>query len=45
MRLVRFIRQWLRDVWEAGLNLSAGPDSHKWETKIEIMGNLSPRHH
>ncbi|MHC4117192.1 MAG: hypothetical protein ACYSWO_06760 [Planctomycetota bacterium] len=45
MKLVRFIREWLQDVWSAGLSLSSGPDSHKWESKIEILGCLSPRYH
>lgn len=43
MRLVRFIKEWLRDLWGAGTSLSTGLDSHKWESKIEIMGHLSHR--
>lgn len=41
MRLVRFIKEWLRDLWGAGTSLSTGLDSHKWESKIEILGHLS----
>ncbi len=45
MKLVRFIKEWLNDLWGAGLSLSTGPDSHKWESKIEILGRLSPRYY
>ena len=43
MRLVRFIKEWLSDLWGSGLSLSTGLDSHKWESKIEILGHLSHR--
>ncbi|MEA3225689.1 MAG: hypothetical protein U9Q07_07025 [Planctomycetota bacterium] len=45
MKLVRFIKEWLHDLLSSGLSLSAGPDSHKWESKIEILGHLSPRYY
>lgn len=37
MKLARFIREWLLDVWHAGVNFSTSLDSHKWESKIEIL--------
>jgi len=40
MRLVRFIKEWLLDIFSAGLSLSTNLDSHKWESKIEIFGHL-----
>ena len=43
MKLVRFIKEWLHDIWNAGMSLSTGLDSHKWESKIEILGHLSHR--
>jgi hypothetical protein len=43
MRLVRIITKWLSSLWGAEMSLSTGPDSHKWESKIEIMGHLSHR--
>jgi hypothetical protein len=44
MRALRFIREWLRDLWGSGMSLSSGLDSHKWESKIEILGNLTHRY-
>ncbi len=44
MRLVRFIKKWLADLWGSGMSLSTGLDSHKWESKIEILGHLSHRY-
>ncbi|MHC4353681.1 MAG: hypothetical protein ACYTE3_18740 [Planctomycetota bacterium] len=43
MKLVRFIKEWLHDIWTAGVSLSTGLDSHKWESKLEIWGHLSHR--
>ena len=40
MRLVRFIKEWLRDLWGSDMSPSTGLDSHKWESKIEIFGHL-----
>lgn len=40
MKLVRFIKEWLLDIWNAGMYLSTDLDSHKWESKIEIFGHL-----
>jgi hypothetical protein len=41
MKALRFIRKWLHRLFSFDLNLSAGIDSHRWESKIEILGNLS----
>ncbi len=43
MKVLRFIQKWLHRLWGSGMNFPAGIDSHKWETKIEILGNLSGR--
>jgi hypothetical protein len=43
MRVLRLIRKWLHELWGSGMNFPAGIDSHKWESKIEILGNLSSR--
>jgi hypothetical protein len=43
MKLVRFIKEWLHDIWTAGMSLSTSLDSHKWESKLEILGHLSHR--
>ena len=49
MKALRFIQKWLHRMLirltAGGLSfdasLSAGIDSHTWESKIEILGNLS----
>jgi len=49
MKALRFIQKWLHRMltrlMDGGLsfdaNLPAGIDSHTWESKIEILGNLS----
>jgi len=48
MKVLRFIQKWLSKLWGSadrhpaeGVSLSTGIDSHKWESKIEILGNLS----
>ena len=43
MRVLRFIQKWLCKLWGSGLSLSTGIDSHKWESKIEILSHLSNR--
>jgi len=40
MKLVRFIKEWLLDIWNPSMSLSTDLDSHKWESKIEIFGHL-----
>jgi hypothetical protein len=40
MKALRFIRKWLLSLWNFEANISTGIDSHKWESKIEIMTTL-----
>ena len=40
MKALRFILKWLLSMWNSEANISTGIDSHKWESKIEIMTNL-----
>jgi len=44
MKTLRFIRNWLRMWWNSEMSLATGPDSHRWESKIEILNCLSGRH-
>jgi hypothetical protein len=49
MKALRFVQKWLHRLltclMDGGLNfdanLPAGIDSHRWESKIEILGSLS----
>jgi hypothetical protein len=41
MRILRIIKRWLNKLFYSDSALPTGIDSHKWETKIEILGNLS----
>jgi len=43
MRALRIIKKWLHKLWGSGATLASGLDSHKWESKIEILANLSSR--
>jgi hypothetical protein len=43
MRILRFIRKWLHELLCSDFSLSTGIDSHKWESKIEILGRISSR--
>jgi hypothetical protein len=43
MRVLRFIQEWLNRLWGPGITLPTGIDSHKWESKIEILGCCSRR--
>lgn len=45
MRVLRFIQEWLHKLWGLGVNVTTGIDSHKWESKIEILGHLSGKHY
>jgi hypothetical protein len=45
MRVLRLIKRWLEKLFNSDLSLPTGIDSHKWETKIEILGNLSHTYH
>jgi len=44
MKALRYILKWLQSLLDIEDDLSNGIDSHKWESKIEIMTNLSCRH-
>jgi len=45
MKALRYILKWLHNLLGLDANLpTTGIDSHKWESKIEIMTNLSCRH-
>ena len=44
MKALQIIRKWLLSLWNFEASPSTGIDSHKWESKIEIMTNLSCRH-
>jgi len=44
MKALRYILEWLHRMLGPEAGLSTGIDSHKWESKIEIMTNLSCRH-
>jgi hypothetical protein len=41
MKVLRFIQKWLGKLWGLDMSLSTGIDSHRWESKIEILGRLS----
>jgi hypothetical protein len=41
MKALRYIRKWFHRLWFSEASLTAGIDSHRWETKIEILGSLS----
>ena len=40
MKALRFILKWLLSLWNLEANISTGVDSHKWESKIEIITRL-----
>lgn len=44
MKALKNIIKWLISLWNFEANLSTGIDSHKWESKMETMTNLSYRH-
>jgi hypothetical protein len=41
MNALRYIRKWLHRLWCSQVDLPTEIDSHKWESKIEILGSLS----
>ena len=43
MRILRHIGKWLYELLCSDMGLSTGIDSHKWESKIEILGRISSR--
>ena len=44
MKLLRNIKNWFQKLIGSGLGFSAGIDSYKWESKIEILGHFSGGH-
>ncbi|MHC4742590.1 MAG: hypothetical protein ACYS8Z_11800 [Planctomycetota bacterium] len=40
MRVLRFLKRCLEALLGCGLDVSSGIDSHKWESKMEILGHL-----
>ena len=45
MKVLRYINKWLHKFWDPNVIMPAGIDSHKWDSKIEILGSLSSRSH
>lgn len=43
MRMLRWIGRWLHYLWGSSMSLPGGIDSHKWESKTEILRTLSGR--
>ena len=43
MRVLRLIHQGLRRVWRSELVPNREIDSHRWESKLEMLRSLSPR--
>jgi hypothetical protein len=41
MRALQFIERLLRGLWRSGQSMPTGIDSHKWESKLEILRLLS----
>jgi len=45
MKVFRYINKWLHKIWEPNISMQTGIDSHKWNSKMEILGCLSSRSH
>ncbi len=45
MKVLRYINKWLHKSWDANVSMPTGIDSHKWNSKMEILGCLSSRSH
>lgn len=45
MKVLRYINKWLHKICDPNVSMSVGIDSHKWNSKMEIMGCLSNRPH
>ncbi|MHC4617065.1 MAG: hypothetical protein ACYTEQ_04855 [Planctomycetota bacterium] len=43
MRVLRLVLKWWRRLWRATGNLQTTIDSHRWESKVEILKSLSPK--
>ena len=43
MKVLKFVWKCWRGLWRSGQSLPTGINSHKWESKIEILRPLSRR--
>jgi hypothetical protein len=41
MKTLRMIVRWLHDVLAPGMGFSYGIDTHRWESKMEVLRHLS----
>ena len=44
MKTLRFIIKWLTGLWRPNECFPAVIDSHKWESKMEMIGGLAGRY-
>ena len=45
MKMLKFVWKCWRGLRRSGRSVPAGIDTHKWESKIEILRNLSSKRH
>ena len=45
MKVLRCINKWLHKFRDSNVSMPTGIDSHKWNSKMEILGSLSSRSH
>lgn len=45
MKVLRCINKWLHKICDPNVSMATGIDSHKWGSKMEILGCLSSRSH
>ncbi len=45
MKVLQYINKWLHKIWDSNMSMTNDIDSHKWDSKIEILGCLSSRSH
>ncbi len=45
MKVLRCISRWLHKFRDSNMGIPTGIDSHKWNSKMEILGSLSSRSH
>jgi len=45
MRMLKFVWKYWCRLWRPCQRIPTGINSHKWESKIEILRNLSSKHH
>jgi hypothetical protein len=45
MKILRYINKWLHKSWDMNVSMPTEIDSHKWNSKMEILGCLSSRSH